>query len=42
MNAFSFLVGRGDITALMDMTRERVQGQFGITLEPEIRVMGEG
>jgi UDP-N-acetylmuramate dehydrogenase len=26
----------------MDMTRERVQGQFGITLEPEIRVMGEG
>ena len=32
----------GDITALMDMTRERVQGQFGISLEPEIRVMGEG
>ena len=43
----NFIVNRGganagDITALMDMTRERVQGQFGITLEPEIRVMGEG
>jgi UDP-N-acetylmuramate dehydrogenase len=43
----NFIVNRGganagDITALMDMARERVQGQFGITLEPEIRVMGEG
>jgi UDP-N-acetylmuramate dehydrogenase len=43
----NFIVNRGganagDITALMDMTRERVQGQFGISLEPEIRVMGEG
>ena len=43
----NFIVNRGgataaDITGLMDMTRERVQGQFGITLEPEIRVMGEG
>ena len=42
----NFIVNRGganagDITALMDMTRERVQGHFGITLEPEIRVMGE-
>ena len=43
----NFIVNRGgasaaDIVALMDMTRERVQGQFGISLEPEIRVMGEG
>ena len=43
----NFIVNRGgagaaEILALMDMTRERVQGQFGITLEPEIRVMGEG
>jgi UDP-N-acetylmuramate dehydrogenase len=42
----NFIVNRGgasavDIRALMDMTRERVQNQFGITLEPEIRVMGE-
>src|SRR6266496_1178819 len=42
----NFIVNRGganagDITALMDMTRERVQGQFGISLEPEIRIMGE-
>ena len=43
----NFIVNRGgataaDITALMDMARERVQAQFGIALEPEIRVMGEG
>ena len=43
----NFIVNRGgataaDITALMDMARERVQAQFGITLEPEIRIMGEG
>jgi len=43
----NFIVNRGganavDIAALMDMARERVQAQFGITLEPEIRVMGEG
>src|SRR6266404_9808555 len=42
----NFIVNRGgataaDITALMDMTRERVQGQFGIALENEIRVIGE-
>src|SRR5215468_4254334 len=42
----NFIVNRGgangaDITALMDMTRERVQSQFGIALEPEIRVMGD-
>ncbi len=42
----NFIVNRGgasaaDIRALMDMARERVQNQFGITLEPEIRVMGE-
>jgi UDP-N-acetylmuramate dehydrogenase len=43
----NFIVNRGgataaDITALMDMARERVQAQFGMTLEPEIRIMGEG
>ena len=43
----NFIVNRGgamaaDILALMDMTRERVQHQFGITLEPEIRIAGEG
>jgi UDP-N-acetylmuramate dehydrogenase len=42
----NFIVNRGgasaaDIRALMDMARERVQNQFGITLEPEIRMMGE-
>jgi UDP-N-acetylmuramate dehydrogenase len=43
----NFIVNRGgasaaDILALMDLTRERVRHHFGITLEPEIRVMGEG
>jgi len=42
----NFIVNRGggtaaDILALMDLTRERVHHQFGITLEPEIRVVGE-
>jgi UDP-N-acetylmuramate dehydrogenase len=42
----NFIVNRGgataaDILALMDMTRERVQGHFGIALEPEIRIMGD-
>jgi UDP-N-acetylmuramate dehydrogenase len=42
----NFIVNRGgasaaDIRALMDMARERVQSQFGISLEPEIRVMGD-
>lgn len=42
----NFIVNRGgaaaaDIAALMDMTRDRVQTQFGITLEAEIRVMGD-
>jgi len=30
-----------DVLGLMDMTRERVHAQFGITLETEIRIMGE-
>lgn len=43
----NFIVNRGgaaagDILALMDVTRDRVQAQLGIALEPEIRVMGEG
>ena len=42
----NFIVNRGgamaaDILALMEITRERVQTQFNITLEPEIRVLGE-
>jgi len=42
----NFIVNRGgamaaDILALMEITRERVQAQFNITLEPEIRVLGE-
>lgn len=42
----NFIVNRGggtaaDILALMDLTRERVHHQFGITLEPEIRMVGE-
>jgi UDP-N-acetylmuramate dehydrogenase len=43
----NFIVNRGgatagDVLALMDMTRDRVQAQLGIALEAEIRVMGEG
>src|SRR3990172_7550715 len=42
----NFIVNRGaaaaaDILALMDLARERLQAQFGITLEPEIRIIGE-
>jgi UDP-N-acetylmuramate dehydrogenase len=42
----NFIVNRGgcraiDIKALMDMSRERVLNQFGITLEPEICILGE-
>ena len=42
----NFIVNRGgakaaDIKTLMDMTRERVRTQFGVTLEPEIRTLGE-
>ena len=42
----NFIVNRGgataaDILALMDLTRERVRAQFGVTLEPEIRLLGE-
>ena len=42
----NFIVNRGggtaaDILVLMDLTRERVHHQFGITLEPEIRMVGE-
>src|SRR5213083_1669326 len=41
----NFLVNRGgatgaDILALMDLTRDRVQHQFGVALEPEIRILG--
>src|SRR5262245_9052204 len=42
----NFIVNRGgaaavDVQALMDLTRERVHAQFGIALEPEIRIIGE-
>ncbi|MEK7385188.1 MAG: UDP-N-acetylmuramate dehydrogenase [candidate division NC10 bacterium] len=42
----NFIVNRGggtaaDILVLMDLTRERVHHHFGITLEPEIRMVGE-
>ncbi len=42
----NFIVNRGgatgaDIKALMDLTRERVHHQFGISLEHEIRMLGE-
>lgn len=42
----NFIVNRGgataaDILGLMEMTRERVSAQFGIKLEPEIRIIGE-
>jgi UDP-N-acetylmuramate dehydrogenase len=43
----NFIVNRGgaaaaDVLALMDMTRERVRTHFGLALEPEIRIMGDG
>ena len=42
----NFIVNRGqasaaDILALMELTRDRVRAQLGITLEAEIRVIGE-
>src|SRR6058998_2732474 len=42
----NFIVNRGgataaDIVALMDLTRERVQTHFSVTLENEIRIIGE-
>ena len=42
----NFIVNRGgamaaDVLALMEITRERVQAQFNITLETEIRILGE-
>jgi UDP-N-acetylmuramate dehydrogenase len=42
----NFIVNRGgalasDVLALMEVTRERVQAHAGITLEPEIRILGE-
>jgi UDP-N-acetylmuramate dehydrogenase len=42
----NFIVNRGvataaDVIALLDLTRERVRAQLGITLEHEIRIVGE-
>ena len=41
-----FIVNRGsataaDILALMDEVTRRVEAQFGVTLEPEVRILGE-
>jgi UDP-N-acetylmuramate dehydrogenase len=41
----NFIVNRGgasavDVQALVDLTRERVHNQFGVTLEPELRMLG--
>ena len=30
-----------DILGLMDLVRNEVRRQFGITLEPEVRIIGE-
>jgi UDP-N-acetylmuramate dehydrogenase len=42
----NFIVNRGgatatDILTLMEITRERVQAHFGVTLQPELRILGE-
>ena len=42
----NFIVNRGgatsgDVYGLMELTRERVHSHFGLTLETEIRVIGE-
>ena len=42
----NFIVNRGgataaDVLALMDLTRERIRAQFGISLESEIKIIGE-
>jgi UDP-N-acetylmuramate dehydrogenase len=42
----NFVVNRGgasatDVMALLELSRERVRAQFGITLEPEMRIIGE-
>jgi UDP-N-acetylmuramate dehydrogenase len=42
----NFIVNRGgagasDVLALMQLTRDRVRTHFGVTLEPEIRIIGE-
>ena len=42
----NFVVNRGgasavDVLALLELARDRVQGHFGITLTPEIRIIGE-
>jgi UDP-N-acetylmuramate dehydrogenase len=41
----NFIINRGgatpnDVVELMDMTRERVQARFGVTLDTEIRMLG--
>lgn len=41
-----FVINRGDATAadicrLMEDVRENVQKQFGVTLEPEVKLVGE-
>ena len=41
----NLIINRGeatpnDIVALMEMTRDRVRSRFGVTLQPEIRMLG--
>jgi UDP-N-acetylmuramate dehydrogenase len=43
----NFFVNRGraraaDIVALMDLARQRVEQRFGVSLEPEVALVGEG
>jgi UDP-N-acetylmuramate dehydrogenase len=33
--------GAGDVLALLDLSRERVKNHFGVSLEHEIRIIGE-
>lgn len=45
--AANYIINRGgataaDVLSLMELTRERVRAQFRITLEEDIRVLGEG
>jgi UDP-N-acetylmuramate dehydrogenase len=42
----NFIVNRGgatavDVLALMDLVRERVRNHFGVTLEPDVRIVGD-
>jgi UDP-N-acetylmuramate dehydrogenase len=45
--AANYIINRGgataaDVLSLMDLTRERVRAQFRVTLEEDIRILGDG